>query len=210
MPEGIIAEIDEGFATLDFVDRSLRGPALQKLIDIGGPHSIETLTRSGPRRQYRVPEGNAREAGLIDEATESLVRGDTGAAQTLADSASTTGSPAPVTSRNAWGTGRDPITAPASDPVTDPASAPAPEYPEGEPTTDWKFDQLKAYAAAHNVDTDGLRSKVDVLAAINTTPVSAPVEQTADADPAQAVDVADTGDGFDIPVTSDDDDKDAS
>ncbi|WIC89995.1 hypothetical protein SEA_SISKO_13 [Gordonia phage Sisko] len=173
MPEGIIAEIDEGFATLDFVDRSLRGPALQKLIEIDGGASIEVQTRSGPRKKYRVPEGNAREAGLLDEAL-----------------------PAP----------------PTGNPGDPNKSDPAPEYPEGEPSADWKFDQLKAYAAAHNVDTDGLRSKVDVLAAINTAPVSAPVEQTADADPAQAevTDVVDTGDGFDIPVTSDDDDKDAS
>ncbi|MBV9869438.1 MAG: hypothetical protein JO214_02330, partial [Frankiaceae bacterium] len=76
MPEGIIATADaEGFVAIDFVDPSLRGPALKKLIDIGGPETIETLTRVGPRRQYRVPEGNAREAGLLDEATVQSARG---------------------------------------------------------------------------------------------------------------------------------------
>ncbi|AWN04217.1 hypothetical protein FDJ57_gp16 [Gordonia phage Sour] len=108
MPEGIIAEIDGGFATLDFVDRSLRGPALQKLLEIGGPETIETLTRSGPRRQYRVPEGNAREAGLIDEAG-TLVRGDTGSADRLASAGQTTGSPEATSSRNVWSTGREPV-----------------------------------------------------------------------------------------------------
>jgi hypothetical protein len=89
MPKGIIATVDNGFAQLDFVDPELRGPALQALIDIGGPETIETVTRVGPRRQYRVPEGNAREAGLLDEAdTEVRPRSagqDTGAAQALAD-----------------------------------------------------------------------------------------------------------------------------
>lgn len=70
MPEGIVAEVDSGFATLDFVDTTLRGPSLHKLLEIGGPATIETITRRGPRRQYRVPEGNARAAGLIDEPSE--------------------------------------------------------------------------------------------------------------------------------------------
>jgi hypothetical protein len=73
MPEGIVATVDDGFATLDFVDPSLRGPALASLLEIGGPATIETITRQGPRRQYRVPEGNAREAGLLDG--DSHVRG---------------------------------------------------------------------------------------------------------------------------------------
>lgn len=74
MPEGIVAEVDGGFATIDFVDTSLRGPALNRLLDIGGPATIETLTRvkGSPRRQYRVPEGNAREAGLIDQPARGL------------------------------------------------------------------------------------------------------------------------------------------
>ncbi|UXE04390.1 hypothetical protein SEA_FUNSIZED_19 [Mycobacterium phage Funsized] len=67
MPEGIIATDDgDGFTTLDFVDKSLRGPALERLVEIGGPATIETITRRGPRRQYRVPTGNAVEAGLVD------------------------------------------------------------------------------------------------------------------------------------------------
>lgn len=75
MPEGILATVDDGFATIDFVDPSLRGPALAQLVELGGAESIETITRSGPRRQYRVPEGNAREVGLLDEATGDHPRG---------------------------------------------------------------------------------------------------------------------------------------
>lgn len=88
MPEGIIAtDNGDGFVTLDFVDKSLRGPALAELVEIGGAASIETISRFGPRRQYRVPLGNATEAGLVDE--ENTVEGvrsagrDTGAAAAL-------------------------------------------------------------------------------------------------------------------------------
>lgn len=66
MPAGIIATVDNGFATIDFVNPALRGPALAELLEIGGPSSIETITRDGPRRKYRVPEGNATTAGLLD------------------------------------------------------------------------------------------------------------------------------------------------
>lgn len=88
MPAGIIATDDgNGFVTLDFVDKSLRGPALAKLVEIGGAATIETVTRVGPRRQYRVPAGNAAEAGLLDEAVERVRSAgyDTGAAQALVD-----------------------------------------------------------------------------------------------------------------------------
>lgn len=86
MPNGIETFVDDGFATVDFVDPSLRGPGLAKLSSIGGPESVETITRDGPRRKYRVPEGNAREAGLIDGATDiAHPRGDLKFAQALAD-----------------------------------------------------------------------------------------------------------------------------
>lgn len=86
MPAGVIAEVVDGYATLDFLDPALRGPALNRLLGIGGPGSIKTVTREGPRRKYIVPEGNAVAAGLLDgfELLAGL-RGDTGHAQTLAE-----------------------------------------------------------------------------------------------------------------------------
>ncbi|AEJ91813.1 hypothetical protein THORA_14 [Mycobacterium phage Thora] len=66
MPEGIIATVEDGFATIDFVNPELRGPALAALLELGGPGTIETISRRGPRRLYRVPEGNAEEVGLLD------------------------------------------------------------------------------------------------------------------------------------------------
>jgi hypothetical protein len=58
---------------------------LQKLLEIGGPEVIETLTRSGPRRRYRVPAGNAAEAGLLDKRSKvaALTAGDSGYAEAL-------------------------------------------------------------------------------------------------------------------------------
>jgi hypothetical protein len=66
MPQGVEVVIEDGFATIDFIDKGLRGPGLAKLLEVGGPGTIDTLTRDGPRRKYRVAEGNAREAGLLD------------------------------------------------------------------------------------------------------------------------------------------------
>ena len=66
MPAGIIATVDDGFATIDFVNQALRAPKLAALVEIGGPGSIETITRDGPRRKYRVPVQFATQAGLLD------------------------------------------------------------------------------------------------------------------------------------------------
>lgn len=87
MPKGVETYVDGGgFAVVDFVDPSLRGSGLAKLIEIGGPESVETITRDGPRRKYRVPEGNANEAGLIDNASsvDATASGDVGYAAHLA------------------------------------------------------------------------------------------------------------------------------
>lgn len=97
MPKGVETYVDSGFAVIDFVDSSLRGPALAKLLDIGGPGTVETLTREGPRRRYRVPEGNAREAGLLDTPSTVLASGDTGAAEALADASPAGARPDPQT-----------------------------------------------------------------------------------------------------------------
>lgn len=37
---------------------------------------------------------------------------------------------------------------------------------DGEPTADWKVEDLKAYAEAHDVDLDGATKKVDILLAL--------------------------------------------
>lgn len=85
MPHGVETFVDgEGFAVIDFVDGALRGPGLAKLIALGGPESIETISRDGPRRKYRVPEGNASAAGLVDTPVTATAHGDLKFADALA------------------------------------------------------------------------------------------------------------------------------
>lgn len=67
MAEGIQVEVTDGFAHIQFLDKSQLGPAISKLLALGGPQLIDVDTRSNPRKTYIVPEGMAREAGLLDE-----------------------------------------------------------------------------------------------------------------------------------------------
>jgi hypothetical protein len=85
VPNGVEVVVENGFATIDFVDPAKRGPGLAKLLEVGGPETVETLTRSGPRRRYRVAVGNAREAGLLDRRSrvDALAAGDSGFAEAL-------------------------------------------------------------------------------------------------------------------------------
>jgi hypothetical protein len=69
MPAGVEVLVEDGFAIIDFTDQALRGPGLARLLKKTPPEFVEKLTRGhGPRAVYRVPEGNAREAGLLDSA----------------------------------------------------------------------------------------------------------------------------------------------
>lgn len=83
MPEGIAVEIDNGFAVIA-PDPAHRQEALAALLAVTPAELVEKLTRSGPHVQYRVPEGNAREAGLLDGASATpLQRADLGFADAL-------------------------------------------------------------------------------------------------------------------------------
>lgn len=75
MPAGVNVMVDNGFATIDFVDRKLRGPALNALVEFGGAATVQKLSREkgAPRDLYKVPEGNARAVGLLDEDTEAVL-----------------------------------------------------------------------------------------------------------------------------------------
>lgn len=71
MPVGINVEDDvnnPGFVLLEFVNPTLQGKSLQALITAGGPDVVEPLSREkgSARKRYRVPQGNAAAAGLID------------------------------------------------------------------------------------------------------------------------------------------------
>ncbi|AQT78321.1 hypothetical protein B1R94_02320 [Mycolicibacterium litorale] len=56
--------VEDGEATIEFVDQSLRGSGLGKLLSVGGPQQVRKVTR--PRVAYIVPEAVARDAGFID------------------------------------------------------------------------------------------------------------------------------------------------
>jgi hypothetical protein len=64
MPEGISIEVEGGYARISFPDPSKRGRVLAKLLDAGTPISVDT---GELLKVYIVPEGNARDAGLIDK-----------------------------------------------------------------------------------------------------------------------------------------------
>jgi len=106
MPRGVIAEVVDGVATVEFADADARVQALTRLLDVGGPESIQVDTRSGRRRKYVVAEGHARAAGLLDGPPSSVSpHGDSGYAAALAaaheDAKAVTG-PAQPTSRNTY------------------------------------------------------------------------------------------------------------
>ena len=67
MAEGIHAEVTDGFAHIQFLDREKAGPAITKLLELGGPGLLDVDTRSNPRKTYIVPESIARDAGLLDD-----------------------------------------------------------------------------------------------------------------------------------------------
>lgn len=53
------------------------------------------------------------------------------------------------------------------------------EIPEGEPSTDWKGDQLKAYAEKHEVDLGSAKTKPEIVAALEAVKTAkAAAEQT--------------------------------
>lgn len=69
MPEGVDVIVDDGEATIEFVDQSKRGPGLAELFKhVADPADVEKRTR--PNR-YVVPESAARAAGLLDDSAES-------------------------------------------------------------------------------------------------------------------------------------------
>ncbi|MFA5711479.1 hypothetical protein [Mycolicibacterium sp.] len=144
MPAGVEVEVEDGFATIFFADRSKLGPGLAALLAIGGPETVESLTL--PRRRYRVPEGNARAAGLLDDPP----------------------APAePVATDHEGTADGDPDQEPLPTGDFAPAEAAPKQWPDGEPDDDWKRLELDAYARSLGIDPAPLSNKPAVLAAIN-------------------------------------------
>lgn len=87
MPKGIEVFLDEGFAEISVADKQQRGEVLNKILEHTPVALVEKDTRKGKYVIYRIPEGNARAAGLIDNPTEGRapLKGDMGYAQDLVD-----------------------------------------------------------------------------------------------------------------------------
>ena len=198
MPEGVIAEVRDGFATLDFVDPALKAAGLGRLLKVAGRGAVETVTREGPRRKYRVPEEVAAEAGLLD-VVGAGERGDTGAAAALAAVGNAGARPEQPTARNSvfpQTTYSDAVesllpstvgleVASHADPTPQAevmggghvsSTAPTvraleetPEWPPGAPSEEWRRPELDAKARSVGVpDPESLPNKSAVLDAIKT------------------------------------------
>lgn len=189
MPAGVDVVVEDGFATIEFVDRSLRGPSLAKLLEVGTPPElIEKVTL--PRLAYIVPEGNARLAGLLDEvdvpefadggpipvgdysvpvAIDSgyLMPGDgvpeqgieAQPGETVELVSTDAGGPYTVLPEVEKPDGTTPL-----EPITVETQPKA--WPDGEPDDAWKRPELDAYARSKGIDPTDLPNKDAVLAAI--------------------------------------------
>ncbi len=106
MPNNVEVWVEEGFAEITVADRELRGQVLNKILEHTPVALIEKDTRKGKHVIYRIPEGNAREAGLLDGAKDGVVplKADTGMAQDLVDA-----DPQVSGRGDSWGEYRSPI-----------------------------------------------------------------------------------------------------
>lgn len=66
MPNGVEVLVEDGIASIEFVDPSLRGVGLTELFKHAPADQVHRLSR--PSVHYRVPVEYARAAGLLDEA----------------------------------------------------------------------------------------------------------------------------------------------
>lgn len=168
MPAGINVLIENGFATLDFVDTSIRGTSLAALVTHTPAGLIEKMTRSGPRVQYRVPEGNARAAGLVDGSTSVSSmpdRDDLQFAQKLVDADPNAAGAdqgwhqmIPTVAEDARVAGRDGAQARIEGPLR-------PNRPTvtATPDTTWPMSRLREWCHEHNIKilaSDDTKAKV--------------------------------------------------
>jgi hypothetical protein len=79
MPVGIEVVVENGEATVDFVDPLLKGQGIAALLEVTPPKLVDKVTGPAARVRYRVPEQFARAAGFLDEAStvEAFVEPDT-------------------------------------------------------------------------------------------------------------------------------------
>lgn len=166
MPQGVDVVVDDGVALVDFRGPGTRGPGLAALIAAGGrPRKV---TRGGPRPRYEVAESAAKRAGLLDKVSvvdelatdvRSSAGDPSGMVQPTVPSSTAAHTQTQHTGKLRQRDPQPSLTEPPADEVP-------PTWPEGEPSEDWRRDELDDYALAHGLDTSGMAKKADVLAAI--------------------------------------------
>ena len=170
MPDGVVVVVEYGEATIDFMDPKLRGHGVAALLAAAdNPGQVETLTRSGPRRLYRVPETVARAAGLLDEPAESFDWPDT-------SSASQTQGFVPASEPTVANLFAQDVRAGSysntgsSGVVAEPAAGEAGVggYDDGQPDMDWSRKAIDDFAARLDppIDTTGEKNKQAAIDAI--------------------------------------------
>lgn len=189
MPEGVSVVVVDGMATIDFVDPARRGPALQKLVEVGGPNVAQKLTHVGPRDRYQVTEHDAREAGLLDKASR-VDELESAVIDSATEATGATPPEAPSIRELHAQTVRSGIygaefeqtdttfvnspTEPSAAPTTAEASAPVEAevvsqgYDDGKPDMDWSRAAIDKYAAdlTPPLDVSGEKNKELALKAI--------------------------------------------
>lgn len=87
MPNGVEVFVSEGFAEISVPDRQKRAEVHRLILEHTPVRLIEKDSRKGKFVVYRIPEGNAREAGLLDEVRDEPLqyKQDMGYGQALVD-----------------------------------------------------------------------------------------------------------------------------
>lgn len=140
MPEGVEVLVEDGFATIEFPDRSKRGVALAQLFEHAPADEVRKVTY--PRPGYVVPEQYARAAGLLDGEVPSAPERTPDPIEPNGDYTNGGGDPEPVTQT----------------------------WPDGDPSEEWRRDELDDYALnVKKLDTSSKTDfphKADVVKAI--------------------------------------------
>lgn len=162
MPADVDVAVREGFAFIDFKTAAAKGAGIARLLEVGGPATIETLTRTGPRRLYVVPEGNAREAGLLDADSAEIVFPDT---SSFTDASGFVAPSEPSTlDLHAQDVRGGQLRTDTADTTPAPVSAPEVQgYDDGQPDMDWSRKAIDDYAANLGIDTTAAKNKHEAI-----------------------------------------------
>lgn len=175
MSQGVEVALDDGVATIVFLDKALRhGRGAAILLDAADhPDQVQWVTH--PEYAYVVPEDVARRAGFLHDdhlhvalTDPSAPPSDSPADDQAPANPDTTDSPADTPPLPA-----DTVLPPV-DPVSPPADTPkGPKADDGKPDAHWLRPAIDAYAKdTLGIDVSGLPNKTEALKAIRDAEAS--------------------------------------